>query len=397
MAPLTFAATHDMVAYLCKSDASEGFDQIIDFLNAHTIHYALVVNPTIYVSCIKKFWATATIKKVNDVVQLRALIDGKKVVVSEDVIRRDLHFDDADGAFFSAQWKFLIHTLVQCLSAKKTAWNEFSCSMVSAVICLATSRKFNFSKYIFDSMLRNVDSPSKFLMYPCFLQVVMDNQADDMTSHNTRYTSLALTQKVFANMRRVGKGFSRVETPLFALMLVQPQQAEEEEVAEQPSLPHDSTMPLLTQDKYTQALGILKLKKRVKKLKKKKRSKHSWLKRLRKVGTSQRVKSSNDTVVGSQEDASKQGEIEAIDVDEEITLVDIEKDKEVITMGTEPQGRLDQKEVNAASKGVSAAEPTVFDDEEVTMTMAQTLIKLKIEKAKLLDEQIAQKLYDEEV
>nr|GEW20569.1 putative ribonuclease H-like domain-containing protein [Tanacetum cinerariifolium] len=74
-----------------------GFDQIVDFLNAHTIQYALVVNPTIYVSCIKQFWATATIKKVNDTVQLRALIDGKKVVVSEDVIRRDLHLNDADG------------------------------------------------------------------------------------------------------------------------------------------------------------------------------------------------------------------------------------------------------------------------------------------------------------
>nr|GEX26457.1 putative ribonuclease H-like domain-containing protein [Tanacetum cinerariifolium] len=64
------------------------------------------------------------------------------------------------------------------------------------------------------------------------------------------------------------------------------------------------------------------------------------------------------------------------------------------------------EDVNAASKGVSAvsapelvsaAEPTVFNDEDVTMTMAQTLIKLKAKKAKLLDEQIAQKLHDEEV
>nr|GEX87610.1 xylulose kinase-1 [Tanacetum cinerariifolium] len=97
MAPLTFADMHNMVAFLSKSNTSEGFDQIVDFLNAHTIQYALVVNPTIYVSCIKQFWATATIKKVNDVVQLRALIDGKKVVVTEDVIRKDLHLNDADG------------------------------------------------------------------------------------------------------------------------------------------------------------------------------------------------------------------------------------------------------------------------------------------------------------
>nr|GFA66435.1 synaptobrevin, longin-like domain protein [Tanacetum cinerariifolium] len=112
---------------------------------------------------------------VNDVVNLQALIERKRVVVTEDIIRQDLRLDDVDGveclptekifaelarmgyekptlkltfykAFFSAQWKFLIHTLVQYVSAKRTAWNEFSCSMASAVICLATGRKFNFSK-----------------------------------------------------------------------------------------------------------------------------------------------------------------------------------------------------------------------------------------------------------
>nr|GEZ07145.1 hypothetical protein [Tanacetum cinerariifolium] len=97
MAPLTFPDTYNMVAYSSKSDASAGFDQIMDFLNAHAIQYALVVNPTIYVSCIKQFWASATIKKVNDDVQLRDLIDGKKVGVTEDVIIQDLYLDDANG------------------------------------------------------------------------------------------------------------------------------------------------------------------------------------------------------------------------------------------------------------------------------------------------------------
>nr|GEV79279.1 retrovirus-related Pol polyprotein from transposon TNT 1-94 [Tanacetum cinerariifolium] len=56
----------------------EGFDQIMDFLIAHPIHYALMVNPIIYVSCIKQFWASVSIKKSNDVVRLQALIDRKK-------------------------------------------------------------------------------------------------------------------------------------------------------------------------------------------------------------------------------------------------------------------------------------------------------------------------------
>nr|GFC52220.1 hypothetical protein [Tanacetum cinerariifolium] len=64
----------------------------------------------------------------------------------------------------------------------------------------------------------------------------------------------------------------------------------------------------------------------------------------------------------------------------------------------ELQGRLEEKvEVNDAAKEVNAAEPIVFDDEEVTMTMAQTLIKMKAEKARILDEQMAKRLHDEEV
>nr|GEX23554.1 uncharacterized mitochondrial protein AtMg00810-like [Tanacetum cinerariifolium] len=102
-------------------------------------------------------------------------------------------------AFFSAQWKFLIHTILQC-------------------------RKFNFSKYIFDSLVRNLDSSSKFYMYPRFLQLMIVAQVGDLSSHTTKYTYPTLTQKVFANIRRVGKGFSRVDTPLFEGMLV-PQQA----------------------------------------------------------------------------------------------------------------------------------------------------------------------------
>ncbi|GKB24132.1 putative transposon, En/Spm-like protein [Tanacetum coccineum] len=145
-------------------------------------------------------------------------------------------------AFFAPQWKFLIHTLIQCLSAKRTAWNEFSSTMASAVICLATGKKFNFSKYIFDSMVRNVDSSAKFLMYPRFIQVFLDNQVDDMTSHHTKYTSPALTQKVFANMRRVGKGFSGNETPLFDTMLVQPQTQVDEDV----EMPVDEEQPATT-------------------------------------------------------------------------------------------------------------------------------------------------------
>nr|GFB06265.1 hypothetical protein [Tanacetum cinerariifolium] len=250
-----FADTHNMVAILEKSDAAEGFEQIIDFLRGSYTHYALTVNPHIYISCIKQFWNTAYVKRSPDVTTLQALVDKKKIVLSENVIHEILQLDDAEGvvcfpneeifaglaqmgyekpstkltfykAFFSSQWKFLIYTILQSLSAKRTSWNEFSTEMASAVICLSKGQKFNFSKYIFDSLVRNVDSSSKFYMYHRFIQLIIQTKVGDFSTHTTRFISPALTQKVFANMIRVGS-FSGVETPLFEGMLATRQLAEE--------------------------------------------------------------------------------------------------------------------------------------------------------------------------
>ncbi|GKA09132.1 hypothetical protein Tco_0688463 [Tanacetum coccineum] len=137
-------------------------------LVASSVQYALTVNPTIYTTCIEQFWTSSKVKTVNREWQIQALVDKKKVIIYKTSIRSDLKLDDAEGtnclptitifaelerigyenltqnlrfykAYFSSQWKFLIHTILQCLSAKITAWNEFSSTMASAIICLATN------------------------------------------------------------------------------------------------------------------------------------------------------------------------------------------------------------------------------------------------------------------
>ncbi|GJZ33835.1 hypothetical protein Tco_0579271 [Tanacetum coccineum] len=77
MSALKFADSYNMFVFLAKPTESEGFEQIVDFLNANPIKYALTVNPTIYTSCIEQFWATTMVKTVNGEVQLQALVDGK--------------------------------------------------------------------------------------------------------------------------------------------------------------------------------------------------------------------------------------------------------------------------------------------------------------------------------
>nr|GFA98322.1 hypothetical protein [Tanacetum cinerariifolium] len=197
-----------MVAYLSKSDASKLFNQITGFLNRSSIKYALTVNPNIYVSCIKRFWTTVAVKQVNDVTRLQALVDKNKVVVTE--------------ATRSQMKKFL-----QSWLEWDTRSHPQSLHFTKLSSQASGNRKFNFSKYIFDSLVRNVDSPTKFYMYPRFLQLMIRKQVGNLSTNTTKYTSPALTQKVFENIRRVGKGFFRVETPLFEGMLVDQQVAEE--------------------------------------------------------------------------------------------------------------------------------------------------------------------------
>ncbi|GJT96905.1 hypothetical protein Tco_1092423 [Tanacetum coccineum] len=96
MADLTFADSHNMVAYLEKSDANADFAEIVDFLNASPIRYALTVSPTIYVSYIEQFWSTTKTKTINNETQIRAKVGGKTIVITKSSVRRDLHFDDED-------------------------------------------------------------------------------------------------------------------------------------------------------------------------------------------------------------------------------------------------------------------------------------------------------------
>ncbi|GJS24819.1 putative ribonuclease H-like domain-containing protein [Tanacetum coccineum] len=253
----------DLVAYTDGDYAEASLDKKstiggCQFLGCRLILWqckkqTVVANSITEVSISRQFWTTAKVKTVNGEVQIQALVDKKKVIITETSIRSDLQLEDAEGteclpnatifeqltlmgyenltqkltfykAFFSPQWKFLIHIILQCLSAKTTAWNEFSSTMASAIICLATNQKFNFSKYIFDNMVKNLEGGVKFLMYPRFVQVFLDNQVEGMSKHKKIYVTPSHTKKVFANMKRQGNDFSGRDTPLFQTMMVQAQE-----------------------------------------------------------------------------------------------------------------------------------------------------------------------------
>ncbi|GJY81973.1 uncharacterized mitochondrial protein-like protein [Tanacetum coccineum] len=110
------------------------------------------------------FWSTVVVKTINGEAQLHALVDGKKIIVTESSVRRDLQLADEEGV--DCLPNSTIFEQLTLMGSKTTAWNEFSSTMASAIIDLATNQKFNFSMYIFESMVKNLDNVSgNFLMY----------------------------------------------------------------------------------------------------------------------------------------------------------------------------------------------------------------------------------------
>ncbi|GKB89212.1 hypothetical protein Tco_0961484 [Tanacetum coccineum] len=266
-----------MVAYLEKSEGSEGFHEIINFLSASHIHYALTASPTIYTSLIEQFWQTAALCTIDDgALGITTTIDRKvKIIVSEAFIRRHLKLEDSEGipslptaeifeqlalmryvttsdsltfqkGYFFPQWKFFIHTILHCLSPKKTAWEQFSSNVATVIICLATHRTFNFSKFIFDAMVNNLDNTHKFLMYPRFIKIFLNKHQRLLFTHTRTYPTSSLTHKLFSNMKRISKGYSKVITPLFDTMLVQSQGEE----------PHIQTTPETSSSKITSSPSL---------------------------------------------------------------------------------------------------------------------------------------------
>nr|GEW70268.1 integrase, catalytic region, zinc finger, CCHC-type, peptidase aspartic, catalytic [Tanacetum cinerariifolium] len=264
----------------------------------------------------------------------------------------------------------------------------------------AKRHKFNFSKYISESLVRNVDSSSKFYMY-----------------------------------HRVGKACSGVETPLFEGMLVVGEPEEHGDAEEQgtddnatqgpntavsgddvedqfilsptlttspPQQPQDipSTsqealdactaltrrVEHLEHDKVAQNLEITKLKIRVKKLERANKVKALKLRRLRKVGTSQRVNTSNDTIM---EDVSTQGRmIEELDKDEGAVLMNEKEEEKKPKEDDKPEvqevvkvvttAKLITEVVAAISEAVSAASANIVAVVVPATTIIAALVKVVV-------------------
>ncbi|GKD30054.1 hypothetical protein Tco_1240832, partial [Tanacetum coccineum] len=312
-----FAETHNVVAFLEKPEESDGFAEILDFLEASYVSYALTVNPVIYTSCVEQFWATA-----------------------KSSIRRDLHLNDADGTD-----------------------------------CLPTAT-------IFEELARRSNRPKVAALFAkCKSKEVLLEVPQEETEHEESVPTPS-------NDPQPSGEDSMQLTDLMALCIKLQTQVLD-----------------LQKAKDAQAQEIATLKKRIQRLERKNLSRPTSLKRLRKVGMTRRVESSEDhESLGTPEDASKQGRsIANIDADVEVTLVDetqerqdddlmfdsgvlddVEMPVEAKVDGkeeqsTKPDDSTPHEAVTTASVEVSVVPTTIKE-----ITLAPTLIRIKAAKPKVV-------------
>ncbi|GKB15203.1 putative ribonuclease H-like domain-containing protein [Tanacetum coccineum] len=193
MAALKYHDEHNRIGYLEKPKGSTDYHQVIDFLlDSHIRGPPAIV----------------------------ATIDGTPYTITESLVRS--YPTEGKLTFhknkFSPQWRFLIHTLLHCLSTKSGSWDQFGSPLAIALICLCEGRKYNWSRYIFIGMVNNINNSKKFLMFPRFLQMILDIEPRNPKP----YHAFRLSSKMFANIRL---NFHGDHMPLVAAMLPLPQSA----------------------------------------------------------------------------------------------------------------------------------------------------------------------------
>ncbi|GJR98121.1 putative ribonuclease H-like domain-containing protein [Tanacetum coccineum] len=145
-----------------------------------SIFYALTVSPNVSTSLIEQFWNSAVYQIVNNVSQIKATISGQTVLISESSIRKDLLFNDDNGIDY-----LTVADIYENLP-----------------------------------LMGNLEAKKKFIMYPRFVQVFLNNQLQNKPAPLDNLPKPVLSKKVFTNMTRRGLHFSGHVIPLFPTMLV---------------------------------------------------------------------------------------------------------------------------------------------------------------------------------
>ncbi|GKB61083.1 putative ribonuclease H-like domain-containing protein [Tanacetum coccineum] len=225
-------------------------------------------------------------KTINGEEQLHVLVDGKKIIISESSVKRDLQLADEED---EAVHKELGDNLVRAATTASSLEEEQDSGNINKTQSKATPN---------ESSSQGTNSGGG----PWCQETMGDTIAQTRFESVSKHSNDSLLAR--GNTLRSDEDRLKLDELMALCTTLQNRVLD------------------LEKTKITQHNDIASLKRRVKKLEKKDRSRTHRLKRLYKVGLTARVETS-DNEESLNEDASKQGRINAIDADEEITLVSV--------------------------------------------------------------------------
>ncbi|GJT42680.1 putative ribonuclease H-like domain-containing protein [Tanacetum coccineum] len=358
------------------------------------------------------FWSFAMAKTINGKVQLHVLVDGKRIIITETSVRRSIRLADAEGIDC-----FLNSTIFENLALMgnmRRVGKGFSGRVSPLFPTMVVQNQQEMGK---GSAIPTDPQHTPTFIQSSTSQPQKTQTPRELTSMDTEIPqSNGPTEHVADEVVHKERGNNLVRAATTASILEAEQdsgnidktqskatlnelcfpgtsscsgprcqetmgdtiaQTRFENVSTQSYNPLLVRVLDLEKIKTTQAEEIVILKRRVKKLEQKNRSRTHKLKRLRKVSATARVESSSsEESLG--EDASKQGRIDAIDVDDDITLVSVHDVN--VSAGKEEVVKVINTAKLIIDEEVAAKDVNLTVDE---VTLAQALAALKSVKPKV--------------
>ncbi|KAI3745000.1 hypothetical protein L1987_58100 [Smallanthus sonchifolius] len=246
---------HNQVALLDPNlPEAVHFQGIINFLNRSRLHVALSADPYISLVYIQQFWDTVHQDIDVEPHVLRATVNNTEIAISEETIRvaLDLGGNAEDpisypntlimGCFqrmgyrgrqndtqarkggLVGEWRYFMHVIIQCISPQKAGTDGLKMALQTTMVALTLNKRFNFPLYFYREMVMQINPAEGqgFLMYPRFIQLILNHIIPDLPQHAIRLTLTPMSKRIFTDCTKVKQqnvALILVNTPLFGHLI----------------------------------------------------------------------------------------------------------------------------------------------------------------------------------
>ncbi|KAL7589055.1 hypothetical protein Lser_V15G40641 [Lactuca serriola] len=238
MANLKFADMHNLAIVLADPPTVHSdLRSMIHMLRECFLASAITVNPIVYQNLIREFWATTSTSMDNDShFTVKAMVQGRDIVINESFIRDTLLIDDQPNfpteigiedtqrilrrmsnegtsplilkKLLHPNWRFFVHKFVSCVSGRRSGADEISQRTTGALVSLAAGVRFHFSRFILDEFFINIKASTQdtFVLYPRFIQLFINTQFPEVRKEGETLDMKSLGPHTMGLLKQNRKG-----------------------------------------------------------------------------------------------------------------------------------------------------------------------------------------------